>query len=141
EPVEQLLDNQINAVIQHFIEFPDITFGFNAQTGQVNISKAKVAAAAGHFQVGVIDVAHDTGTAAQIGHFAVIVSGLVILQVKGSVQEAEIGEQPLGGNPDGQLEQVIVGVVGIVVDAFLYLEDLHRENGGFPVAQTGFGGQ
>ena len=86
-------------------------------------------------------VAHDPGAAAHVSHFGVVVAGFIVLQIKGGVDEAEIGEQPLGGGADGQLEQVVVGVAGIVVDPFLDFENLDREDGGFPVAQTGLRGQ
>ena len=78
-------------------------------------------------------IAHHPGAAAHIGDFGVVIPLLVILQVEGGVDEAEVGEQPLGRRLDGQLEQVVVGIAGVVVDPFLHLEDLHRENRGFPV--------
>ena len=75
-----------------------------------------------------------------IGDFGVVIPFLVILQVEGGVDEAEVGEQPLGRRLDGQLEQVVVGIAGVEIDPFLHLENLHRENRGFPVSQPRVGG-
>ena len=86
-------------------------------------------------------VAHDPCAAAHVGNLGVVIAGLVVLQIKGSVDEAEVGEQPLGGGADGQLEQVVVGVAGVVVDPFLDFKNLDGEDGGFPVAQAGFRSQ
>ena len=141
EPVQQLLDAQVNALIQDLVESLDIFLGLNADAGQVDGGKTQVAPAAGHLAVPVVDVAHHTGAASHVGHLGVVIAGLVILQVERGVQKAEVGEQPLGGDPHGQLEQVVVGVALVVVDALLHLEDLHREDRGLPVAQAGLGGQ
>ena len=89
---------------------------------------------------GVKVVADDPGAAAHIGALGVRIAGLIILQIKGSIQEGEIGEQPLGGGFHGQTEQVVVGVAGVIVDAFLDLEDLHREDAGLSFAQPGLCG-
>ena len=85
-----------------------------------------------------MDVAHDPGAAAHVGDFRVVVVGAIILLVKGRVQEAEIGKEPLGGGFHGQLEEVVVGFAGFIVNPFFDLEDLHRENGGFAISQTCF---
>ena len=141
EPVQELLDAQVDALIQNLVELLHIPLGLNTDPRQVDGGEAQVATSAGHFPLGIVDIAHHPGTAAHVGHFGVVISGLVILQIEGGVQEAEVGEQPLGAHPHGQLEQVVVGISFVVVDPFLHLEDLHRENGGFPVSQTGLCGQ
>ena len=63
-------------------------------------------------------------------------AGAVIFQVKRRVQEREVREQALCRNAAGQLEQVVIGVAGIIVNAFLHLEDVDREDRGFAVAQA-----
>ena len=141
ETVQQLLYHQVDPLVQYLIKFLDVFVGFDADAGQVDGGEAQVAPAAGHFPALVVDVAHDTSAAAHVGHFRVVVPGLVVLEVEGRVDKAEVGEQPLGGDPHGQLEQVVVGVALVVVDALFHLEDLHREDGGLPVSQTGLGGQ
>ena len=139
--MEQLPGDQLHHGVQLLIEDLDVPVGLDAQAGQVDGGEAQVAPAAGYRLAGVVDVGHHPGAAAHVGHLGVIVPLPVEGQVEGGVQEAEIGEEPLGAGLDGQLEQVVVGVAGVVVDPLLHLEDLHRENGGLPVAHAGVGGQ
>ena len=141
EPVEQLADDQVDALVQNLVELLDIALGLQADAGQVDGGEAQVAPAAGDFLGPVVDVAHDPGPAAHVGHLGVVVAGLVVLEVKGRVQEGEVGKQPLGGGGNGLLEQVVVGLTGVVVDAFLDLEDLNGEDGGLAVAQARVGGR
>ena len=115
--------------------------GFEAQTGQVDGSEAEVAAAAGGLAIFVVHVAEHAGAAAHVGYFGVVVARFVVLQVVGRVQKTEVGEESQGGNLHGQLEKIVVGVLRIIVDAFLDLEDLHGEDGGFAVAEARLGGQ
>ena len=68
-------------------------------------------------------------------------AGLVVGQVERRVDEREVGEQPLGAATAGHLEQVVVGVALVEVDALLDLEDLNGENGRLAVAEAGFGGE
>ena len=89
----------------------------------------------------VVDIGDDTGAAAHVDHFGLRPAGLIELQVVRRVKEREVGEQPLGADAAGQLEQVVVRVGRIVVDAFLDLEDLNRKNRRFAVTETGFGRQ
>ena len=139
--MQQLAEHQVDLIVQQLEEAVQIALGLDAQAGQVDGREAEVAAAAGHLAVGVVHVAQHAGAATHVGHFAVVVTGLVVLQVERRIQEAEIGEQTHGRGLDGHLEQVVVGVAFVVVDAFLDLEDLHREDGGLAAAQTGLGGQ
>ena len=85
-------------------------------------------------------VADDPGAAAHVGALGVRVAGLVVLEVEGGVQEGKVGEQPLGRGLHGQLEQVVVGVAGVVVDPLLDLEDLDGEDAGLALAQARLGG-
>jgi len=48
-------------------------------------------------------------------------AGLVVLQIEGRVDEAEVGEQALGRYAAGQLEEVVVGIAGVVGDGLLDL--------------------
>ena len=140
EAVQQLAEDQVDALIQHGVELVDIALGLQAQTGQVDRGEGQVAAAAGDLAFRIVDVADDAGAAAHVGHFRVEIALFIILQVIGGVQEGEIGEEALGRGGHSQTEQVVVGVAGVVADAFLDLEDLHREDGRFAVAQSGHGG-
>ena len=60
---------------------------------------------------------------------------LVVLQVIWCVDEREVREQTLCGDFAGELEDVVVGILGIIVDAFLYLEYLNREDWRFAVSE------
>ena len=66
-------------------------------------------------------------------------AGLVVFQVERRVEEREVREHSLGGNAARELEQVVVRVAVVVVDALLDLEDVNRENRGLAVAETGLG--
>ncbi|MPM10990.1 hypothetical protein SDC9_57328 [bioreactor metagenome] len=68
-------------------------------------------------------------------------AGLVILGVEGRVQEGEVGEQPLGGAADGELEQVVVGLAGVIIYPFLDSENLNGEDGRLAVPKASFGGK
>ena len=61
---------------------------------------------------------------------------LVILQVKRRIEEREIREHALRGNAACQLEQVVVRVALVVVDAFLDLKDVDREDRRLAVAEA-----
>ncbi len=141
EAVQQLADHQVDALVQNRVELFHVAVRLDADARQVDGGEAQVAAAAGHLAASVVDVAHHAGAAAHVGDLRVIVAGLVVLQVEGRVQKAEVGEQPLGTHLDGKLEQVVVRVAGVVVDALLDLEDLHGENGRFALPQARFRGQ
>ena len=139
--MKQLADHQIDFFIQQLIKSLQIPLGLNAQAGQVDRGEAQVASAASALPVGVVDVAHYPRAAAHISHLAVVIPRFIVSQVEGSVQKAEIGEKPLGRSADGQLKQVVIGILRVVVNPFFDLENLHGENGGFPVAQTRLCGQ
>ena len=140
EAVEQLAEDQVDALIQHIVELVQVALGLQAQSRQVDGGEGQVAPAAGDLAAGIVDVADDPGAAAHVGHFRVEVALFIILQIVGCVQEGEIGEQALGRGGHGQTEQVVVGIARIVADPLLDLEDLHREDGRLAVAQTGHGG-
>ena len=65
--------------------------------------------------------------------------GLVILQIKRRVYKREIGEQTLCAALATELEQVVVGVAGVVVYPLFHLEYLYREYGRFAVAESRLG--
>ena len=113
----------------------------DGKTGQVDGGEAQVASAGDNFPVRVIIIADDTGAAAHVCHLGVVVTGLVVLQVEGRINKGEVGEQPLCGYPARQLQQIVVGILRVVVDPLLDLEDVNRENRGLPVTQTCFIGK
>ena len=81
-------------------------------------------------------VCHYSGTASHVGNFLVVVAFLVELQVERSVQETEVREQPLCAASDGQLEEIVVRISLVEVDAFLDLEDRYREDRCLAVAES-----
>ena len=139
EAVQQLAEYQLNQLIQLLIELLDVMACLDSQARQVDAGKAQVAPATGNSFLRVVHVAHNPGTAAHICHLGVIIPRLVILQVKRCIQKAEIREQPLGGGLHGLLEQIVVRIPRIVVDTFLDLENLHRENRRLTIAKPSLG--
>ena len=65
----------------------------------------------------------------------------IVLEVKGRVDKGKVGEKPFGRNFDSQLEQIVVGIAGIVVDPFLHLEDVDGENRSLAISEARFGGK
>ena len=141
EALQQLLDAQVDGVVQALEEEVQVTLGLDAQAGQVQGGEGQVAAAVADLTGGIVHVADDTGAAAHVGDLGLRTTFLVVLQVEGGILEGEVGEQPLGAAAHSQLEQVIVGFAGVVVDAILHTEDLDGEDGGLAVAQASLGGE
>ena len=108
---------------------------------KVHRGKAEVAPSVNNLPGWIVGVSHNPGAAAHIGYLGFWMARLIVLQVIRSVNKREVGEQPLGAYPAGQLEQIIVGLSGIIVDAFLYLKDMNGENRSFSIAQAGFCGK
>src|SRR5699024_9009064 len=119
----------------------DVFVGKDAQSRQVDRGVGEVAAAGGDFPGRVVDVSGNPGAAAHVGDLGFGAAGPVILQIKRRVQKGEVGEQPLGADLAGQLEQVVVGVAGVVVDPLLDLEDVDGEDGGLAVSKARLLGQ
>ena len=134
----QLAHAQVQLGIKQVEEQVNVAMGANSQARQVDRGKAQIAAAGRDFAAGVVDVAHNARTAAHVRNFG-LGRTLVVRQVKRCVLEAEVGEQPFRGAMNCQLEQVVVWVTGIVVDAFLHAENLHGEDGRLARAQALFG--
>ena len=139
--LQQLSHTQVQHPVQPLEEQGKIPLGLDGQTRQVDGGEAQVAPAVADLPAGIVHVADDPGTAAHVGDLRLRVALLIILQVEGGVQEGEVWKQAPGGAADGQLEQVVVGLAGVVIDPFLHPEDLNGENGGLPAAQPGLGGQ
>ena len=70
----------------------------------------------GTLSVGFIGLA-ETLVAPHVGDLRLRPLGVVVLEIEGGVDEGEVGEEPLGGAPAGQLKEIVVGVTGVVVDA------------------------
>jgi hypothetical protein len=138
--LQQLVDDQINFLVEFLKENVQPSIRLEGDAGQIDGGKGQISAAVGYLAAGIIDVADDTGPAAHVCDLR-LRCALVILGVEGGVQKGKVGEKALGRNAAGQLEQVVVGVAGIAGHAFFDPEDLDREDGRFPVAQTRLRGQ
>ena len=141
KPLDQLVYAQVQLPVQLVKEGVQIPLGLDGDPGEVDGGKTEVAPLVALLAGGVVDVGNDAGAAAHVGDLRLRTPGVVVLQIEGGVDEGEIGEQPLGAAPAGQLEKVVIGLAGVVVDALLHPEDLDGEDRGFPVAQALLGGQ
>ena len=106
---------------------------------QVDRGEGQIAAAVGDLAGRVNDVGHDARAAAHVAGLGLRMAGLVVFQVERRVEEREVREHALRGHAARQLEQVVVRVALIVVDALLDLEDVDWENRGLAVAEAGLG--
>ena len=138
---EQLVDHQIDLAVEVLKEPVDVAVAADRDARQVDRGKRQVAAAVDDLARGVEVVADDAGAAAHVSRLGLRMAGLVILLIERRIQEREVREHALGRHAAGQLEQVVVGVALVVVDALLDLEDVDREDRGLAVAQTGLGGE
>ena len=137
KPVQQLLGHQFQHGLQTLVELLLVPVAFNGQPGQVDGGEGQVAPGVGDLPGGVVYIAHDPGAAAHGGNLGLRMTGDIVLQVEGGIQESVVGEQALGADLAAEPEQVIVGVALVVVDPFLHLENVDGENAGLPVSQTG----
>ena len=90
--VKQLLADHAHTAFQLLEEPIDIALALDGDTGQIDRGEGQIAAAEGDLVFGIIDIAHDAGTAAHVSDLGLGMAGLVILQIEGCVDEAEVGE-------------------------------------------------
>ena len=135
EAVQELADDKLREAVQLAVEYIEVALGEKRKARQVDARKREVAAAAGDFALGIEDIAHDARAAAHVGDLGVVVSLFVVLEVEGSVEEAEIREETFGGRLHGEAEEVVVRIALVVVHAFLDFENLHGEDRRFAVAE------
>ena len=141
QPFEKLLENQIDHLVQLEKEGRHVSLCQNAEPGKVDRGEAQVAAPVDDLAGRIMHVGHDPSAASHVGDFRFRTARMVVGEIERSVDKGKIREQPLGRNPAGELEQIIVGVALLEVHPVLHLEDVNREDGGFPIAQSGFSRQ
>ena len=141
KPFVQLLDRQVDLPVQILEEQLDVLVSVQRDSGQVDGCEAQVASSGNDLPVGIVHVADNTGPAAHVSDFRFRMPLFIVLQVVRCIDEGIVREQSLGGNLQRQLEQVVVRLSFVVVDAFLHLVDLNREDRGFAVAQPAGRGQ
>ena len=84
----------------------------------------------------VINIAHNPGTASHISNLGIIITRLIILEIKRCIQEAEIREQSLRRGSYCHLEKVIVRVTWIIIYTLLDLKNLYGENWSFAISEA-----
>ena len=139
ESVEKLIYDKIHSVLEHLKELYNISACKYAESGQIYRCERKVSSSCYYFSCGIVNIAYYTGTASHICDFRIIVAGLVILKVVGSVDKREVREQSFSRYSASQLEQIVVRIALVIVKTVLYLEDMYREDGCFAVAKTCLG--
>ena len=141
EPRQELVNDKIHHFVKGSVELVDVAVSLDGKAREVDGGEAEIASAGDYLAARVVNVADNSGAAAHVSGFGVVVAGLVVLEVERSVDEREVREHALCGNADSKLEKVVVGVAGVVVDALFDLENMYREDRSFTVAQTVFLGE
>ena len=141
EAEHQLVHNQVHHIVQGSVELVQVAVRLDSKTGQVDGCEAEVAPAGDDLAGRVVNIADNSCAAAHVSGLGVVISGLVVLQIERRVDEREVREHALCRNADSQLEQVVVGILGVVVYAFLDLENVYREYRRLTVAETVFLGE
>ena len=139
--IHQLIDHQRHHVIQQIEEYIDIVVRLDRQPGQIDRSKAQIAAPVGNFLFRIAVIRHHARAAAHVGDFRFGVPFLIIGQVERRVLKAEIREQALRAGFARQLEKIVIRFAGVVIDALLHAENLDREDRRFAAAQSGLRGK
>ena len=139
EAIEQLVDDKVDLAVKILEEPVQIAVTADRDARQVDRRERQVAAAVGDLAGRVNDIGHDARAAAHVADLGLRMTGLVIFQIERCVEEREVREHALGGNAAGELEQIVVRVAVVVVDAFLDLEDVDREDRRLSVAEAGLG--
>ena len=107
-----------------------VASGFDRDARQIDCGKRKIApAVADRFTVPVAD---DPGPAAHIGDFG------IVIPVKGGIHKGEGRIEPLGRYPDSQLEQIVIGVLRLIIDPLFHPEDDIGKDRGFSMTQAFF---
>ena len=148
ETFVKLAGAEIELLIEFFIEsgpvgffaFAEADAMFDADADEVDSGERTVATASDNSIALRKDRAENAGAAAHSGNFGAVVAGFIILQIERCVNESEIRKETLGGNFHTAFKEVVIGIFGIVIDAFFDLEDGDGENGSFALAETFIGG-
>ena len=141
EALHELADDELDALVERAQEAVDVAVGLDRQARQVDRREGEVPPSVGDGPVGVVDIGHDPRAAAHVRDLGLGAAGDVMNPVEGGVLEREVREEAPGSDPAGQLQQVVVGVAGVEVDALLDAEDLDGEDRGLAVAQPRLGRQ
>ena len=148
ETFEKFAGDEVHLFVEFFVEALPVGFladaggdaVFDADADEVDSGEAEVATA-GYDAVGFRENrGEDAGAAAHGRDFGAIVAWFVVFEVVGGVDEAEVREEALRRDFHGLLEDVVVRVSWVVVDAFFDFQDGDWEDWGFAVAEAVAGG-
>ena len=117
--LEDLVDAQIEHAVELIEEEVDVFVGKDRETGEVDRGEAQIASAVGNLAGRIVAVADDAGTAAHVSYLGLGTAFFIVGEVVGRVDESVVGEEALCRYAEGELEQIVVGILGIVVDALL----------------------
>jgi len=135
EALVKLADHERQLGVEQIEEQIDVALGADGKAWKIDGREGEVATTGNDLIVRVEHVRHDARAAAHVADLG-FGSTLVVLDVERRVLEAEVREQPLGGAVHRKLEQIVVRIAWIVVDAFLDTEDLNREDRRLAMAET-----
>ena len=136
KPVQKLPEHQIHPFVKEREKPVLVVPGKYAEARKIHRGKAQVPPPAGHLPLRVVDVADHSCPAPHVRNLRIVVSLPVILEIERRIQKAEVWEQPLGARFDRQAEQIVAWIIRAVVDSILDLEDLDREDRGFPIPES-----
>ncbi len=132
---EHVVVADADVLVKELPEFIQVSLRLEREFRQIDRDEREIAAAAGLLRA--VHIAHDARAAAHRRHAAVVVARFVVLQVVRRIDIHEIREQALRADLAGQLEQVVVRILRIIVHAGLQLEHRYREYGRLAIAEAG----
>ena len=130
-PLQQFASDQIHLLVKFFVKPGPVSFltltkrdtVLNTETYEVNRRKAKVSASSCDAITLRENATEDTRTATHSCDFRTIITWLVILQVERCVDKDKVREQALRADFHTLLKQIVVRIFGVIVHAFLDLEN------------------
>ncbi len=144
EAAVKLVSNEIDFLVEFPIETVPVSFGtlasddtiFDTDARKVDSREGTVTArdwtTVGFFE----DGSHNASAATHGCDFGLIVTLFVALEVEWSVNEGKVREEALTGNFHGALEEVVVWIAWVIINALFDLEDRNWEDWRFVMTKT-----
>ena len=133
QALEQVVMAERDVVVVELEEFLLVALRLDRELRQVDGRGGEIAARAGLLRA--VDVAHHARAAAHRRDAAVVVAGLIVLEIVRRVDVDEVREQALRARLARLQEEVVVRIAGVVVHARLELEHGDGEDGRLAVAE------
>ena len=134
--VEFFVELAIETIPVCFFAFAEADTVLDTDADKVDRSEGTVTAAS-DVTISFLEAGTKDACAAAHGcDFGIWITWLVVLEVEWSINKGEVREEALCGDFHRALEEVIVWIAWVVVDAFLYLENGDWEDWRFVVAKT-----